>query len=70
MSGPYNVTFPAGVTNMSLNITIVDDNILESDEIFHLNISNSLPNHVTLSNMNQSTVTIKDNDSEYIKLWC
>jgi len=62
---PYNVTFPAGVTAKSLNVTIVDDNILENNETFNLRISSQLPNRVNLNNTNQITVTIEDNDGEY-----
>ena len=64
VSGPYNVTFLAGVTSVSLKITVVDDKIFESDENFHLNICNSLPDCVTVGDINQTTVTIKDNDGE------
>ena len=52
------------MTSVSLNITVVDDKILESDENFHLNICNSLPDRVTVGDINQTTVTIKDNDGE------
>ena len=64
VSGPYNVTFPAGVTSMSLNNTVVNDEILESDENFYLNICSSLPDRVAVGDINQTTVTIKDNDGE------
>ena len=62
--GSYNVTFPAGITSSSVNITVVDDNILEGNEDFHLNISNSLPDRVTLNDTNSAIVIIKDNDGE------
>ena len=58
-SGPYNVTFPAGVTNVSFNVTIINDNVLENNEIFHLIIdSSSLPNGVAYGKINQVTVNI------------
>ena len=38
-SGPYTVTFPAGVTSVSFNVTIFDDNMLENHEDFRLSIS-------------------------------
>ena len=58
-SGPYNVTFPAGVTSMSLNVTIINDNMLETTETFNLTIvGGSLPTNVTLGITDQTTVTI------------
>ena len=55
---------------MSFNITVVDDKILESDESFYLNICNMLPDRVTVGDINQTTVTIKDNDGECVILLC
>ena len=66
-SGPYSVTFPAGVTRVSFNVPITNDNILESDEKFHLTIeigSSSLPSGVTVGNPYQTTVTIVDDDGK------
>ena len=37
----YNVTFPAGVTSVSFDVMINDDNILEGNETFILTIANS-----------------------------
>ena len=64
-TGPYIVTFPAGVTNVSFDVPIRDDNILESDEVFNLTIDpSSLPRHVTVTDPSQAVVTIIDNESE------
>jgi len=60
--GPYNVTFPAGMTMTSFNILLMDDNLLESNEQFQLIIVNSLPDRVTTRDPNQATVTIMDDD--------
>ena len=50
---------------MAFNISIIDDNILESDEQFQLNItSHFLPNNVTIGGPSQTNVTILDNDSK------
>ena len=62
-SGPYTVTFPAGVTRVSFNISITDDIVLEGDENFNLTIDpSSLPSRVSVINLGQATVTIVDDD--------
>ena len=68
MSGPYTVTFPANATYVTFNISIVDDNVYESNnETFMLAInSSSLPTNVSLGYPSQATVTIVDDDG---KLW-
>ena len=66
-SGPYNVTFLAGVTRVPFNVLIVDDNVLEDNENFSLSIDFSvLPNNVTVANISQAIVTILDNDGECV----
>ena len=55
----YNVTFPAGVTSVSFNVTIINDSMLETIETFNLTIvGDSLPTNVTLGIIDQTTVTI------------
>ena len=61
-SGPYSVTFPAGVTSVPFNITINNDNVFEDNENFTLTINSSLPTGVMAGNPGQATVTIVDND--------
>lgn len=63
-SGPYNVTFPAGMTEASLNILITKDGILERSENFTLSLSEPTLDRVFLSDPKQATVTIIDNDSK------
>ena len=64
-SGSYNVIFPAGITSASFDVSIIDDNILESNETFSLNIIHHLlPTKVTRGNPKTSTVTIVDDDSK------
>ena len=67
-SGPYTVTFRAGVTNVSFDVPIIDDNIFELfDETFVLTIDqSSLPTGFTVNNPNQAMVTIKDDDGEFL----
>ena len=63
VSEPYTVTFPMGMTKVTLDVGIKDDRLLESIEIFQLTInSNTLPNRVTTTNPSEVTVTIVDND--------
>ena len=62
-SGPYTVTFPAGVTSVPFDIPINDDDILEGDEDFMLTINpSSVPTGVNVGNPDQATVTIMDDD--------
>ena len=64
-SGPFTVTFPVGVTSVSFDIPINNNNILEVDEDFTLTIVHgTLPNGVTRGSIGQATVTIMDDDSE------
>ena len=62
-SGPYTVTFPAGATQASLYIPIIDDNTFENNERFLLTILHtSLPPDVDVGASFQATVTIVDDD--------
>jgi len=65
-SGPYTVTFAAGQTSVPFDVFIIDDNILEGNEIFNLDIdSDTLSNHVVVGS-SHAVVTIVDNDGIYI----
>ena len=67
-SGPYNVTFLAGVTRVPFNVSITDDNVLEDNESFSLSIDFTvLPNNVTVANISQTTVNILDNDGKSVQ---
>ena len=63
-SGPYDVIIiPAGHLISSLNISIIDDNILEQEEEFYLLIDPSSVFHgVIIGNPNRTIVKIFDND--------
>ena len=64
-SGPYSVKFIVGMTEATLNVSIVDDLISESSENFTLTINaSSLPNKVFVSDYGESTLTIVDNDGK------
>ena len=63
-SGPYNVIIPAGVTSVSFNITINNDNVLEHNETFNLTIINgSLPEKFILGEIYTTEVTILSDGS-------
>ena len=62
-SGPYTVTFPAGLTMVAFDVPITDDTILEVNENFMLSIDEaSLPFGITHGNPPEATVTIVDDD--------
>ena len=64
-SGPYTVTFPAGEESVSFRISINDDNIFEHIENFVLTVNrSSLPTGVYIDNLNETIVTIVDNDGK------
>ena len=66
-SGPYHITFPVGETHFLLNVTIVNDNVLENNETFNLTINSfSLPDNVKVGDPGQATVIIKDDDGMFI----
>ena len=68
-SGPYTVTFPAGVTHISFDTVITNDVILEKNEEFNLIInSSSLPTGVSGSHPSLVTVTIVDDDGNVLLL--
>ena len=65
-SGPYSVKFNAGMTEVTLNVSIVDDDILERNEKFILAVNvSSLPNKVSVGDHGRATATIVDNDGKY-----
>ena len=63
---PRNISFPAGVTIVIFNVTIMRDNILEEDEFFALSIdASTLPERVTVGSFNDiTTITIANDDSK------
>ena len=62
-SGPYTVTFPAGITMIAFDVPINDDMIFEVDENFMLTINGtSLATGITCTTPGQATVTIAGNE--------
>ena len=64
-SGPYTVTFPAGETRVSFNVSINNNDIYERNEDFTLIINPPIAG-VTVGSPDQATVIIVDNnDGKY-----
>ena len=60
------IIFPAGVTTVLFNVTIIDDEIFEHSENFIISIvPASLPYGVVLGSAVNPVVTIEDNDCKY-----
>ena len=65
LAGPYKVTFPAGMTIVSFDVLITDDDMYEDVENFTLTINNdSLPDGVITGSPSIVVVIIKDDDSK------
>ena len=65
-SGPYYIVFSAGMTEAVFNISVNDNNILEETETFNIVINpSSLPNNVTIGELDEAVITILDNDGEF-----
>ena len=79
MPGDYTcdtlkIVFPVGTTSdttMCTNITIVEDDVLECDQYFTVEINSTSPN-ITVGTPSIVTVTIKDtDDGEWVgSQWC
>lgn len=64
-SGPYNVTFLPGITNVTLDIPIIFDEVEEDDENFTLSISSNLPPLIT-KDILEAVVTVHNINSKYV----
>ena len=61
VSGPYNVTIPAGQTTVSFDVSIIDDNIYEQSEQFEVRIKQiSTLSRVHIGSSYIATVVIAD----------
>ncbi|XP_065899383.1 adhesion G-protein coupled receptor V1-like [Dysidea avara] len=68
ISGPYNVTIPAGQISVAFDVPINDDNVFEENEEFLLTINQSSSlNGVIISSPNVTVVIISDNDAPTVK---
>ena len=59
-SGPFNITISAGMANATLNISILDDNVLEGNEVFLVTIDQISLSSVVISNGSTLAVIIDD----------
>jgi len=65
ISGPFDIVIPSEVVNVTFNISIITDNILEGDEVFYLRIDlSSLSDSVTVGRLNATTIVILDDDGK------
>ena len=64
------VPFPINATFATLNVSLIDDTILEGNESFTVTIDSSskLPSGVTVGVTNEATVTIVDDDGKYVAI--
>ena len=66
-SRSFTITFIAGVTDISLKVPIIDDDIYEGIETFNVSIDlSNLPKNIDVVN---STVVVRisdDHDSKYL----
>ena len=63
--GPYSIMFPAGQTNATFSVSVMDDEVSEGNEYFNLAIDvSSLPIEVNASNPADVLVTIVDDEGK------
>ena len=62
----FDVNIPAGVTSQLFPVTIIDDNFLESTEMFRLTIIQTNSTVATTGNRPTAVITIVDNEGRYI----
>ena len=60
------VTFPPGMIRYQFDVSIIDDNVLENNENFRLNINgSSLISGITVGSLHQASIYIVDEDSKF-----
>ena len=64
--GQYNVTLPAGVTRVTFNVSITNDDVLEVNEKFDLiiDLSSVSSSNVNVGSNYKTTVLIVDDDGK------
>ena len=61
-TNPSTIIVPAEAANVSFNITVIDDHVLEANESFLLYFSSSLPDNVVEGIISQVQVIIFNDD--------
>ena len=65
-SGPFNITFMAGMMNASFDVPIINENLFEGNETFTVTIApSSLSNRIVKGTGCDVTVTIINDDSKF-----
>ena len=60
-----SISFPAGVTRVTFNVTITEDSVLEPNENITVGINPiTVPSTVTIGSFNNTTITILNDDSK------
>ena len=59
------ITFAAGETRQTVDVSTVDDNESESAESFTATLSNASPSNVVFITLPTATVNIADNDGKH-----
>ena len=66
VSGPFNVTVPAGSINVSFNIPIINNNVYEDNERFTVTINPyTLPSRIHQQHNCMLVVIIMDDDRKF-----
>ena len=65
-TAPLTATIPAGATNTTVRVAVTNDNIVEGDETFNMNLTvpSSLGPRVVVGSLNSATGTIIDTTSK------
>jgi len=62
----YIVTFYPGQMRYKLKLYVIDDEIVEENEYYFLNISSSLPSYISIAGYGATKIIIKDDDGKHI----
>ena len=62
-SATQTATITAGASSSTINITVINDNIVEGDEMFTMTLNVPTSPAITIGNITMATVTIIDSTS-------
>ena len=63
------VVFGPGEVTAMVNVSIIDDTVLEEDEMFSATLTSDQPNVVVQANSSNAVVTIRDYDRKSYYRW-